>query len=592
MSDERPPGEEYRPGDPDHEEGPLLSPGSSLKEWRELRLKQADELREKQKHAQLAESVRSILNAIQNENPTGRFLDVLARGGVRDLQNELLQIRRQLDVDQKMKRLSSATVAWSTVFLEQADAFVAVKNQAERLRRGLEAHRDSQSRARLTPEQRKIIQNQALQLRALLSSAGQIREKIRLFFNSYIRERNKDLGEEATLLHAYGKYLQFLDAPQRARLETQITEKTASLTFEQRIAALQRFIAALVQVSPSVREAEIARHIEMVHHFMAQDQPGYAVAELQKALALGESAGLYLELRNAWARLGDTAHEIEALRQAAACEPARLDIALELGRRLEETGRPPEALAVYQQALRYHPQRLSLLNHAAVLAFDLQNWDAAVPLLLALRKAKPQSLKTLQRLGIALTRAGDSARGASLLREALHRGADDGLVYLHLGLACRGLGQFQDAHKAFQDAAGRLPGHPETTFELAQSHFTRGDYEETETLCGMLLEKNPADAQAALLRSRALGLMGRHEEKAALLTPLLQDPATQKHALLEYGLACLKQRQAETAYQALQQALRLDPADPEIRNALGLACIECGRFQESIAYLAPSHPNR
>ncbi|HQH72643.1 MAG TPA: tetratricopeptide repeat protein, partial [bacterium] len=65
-----------------------------------------------------------------------------------------------------------------------------------------------------------------------------------------------------------------------------------------------------------------------------------------------------------------------------------------------------------------------------------------------------------------------------------------------------------------------------------------------------------------------------------------------KHALLEYGLACLKQRRAETAYQALQQALSLDSADPEIRNALGLACIECGRFQESIAYLAPSHPNR
>ncbi|MFB3786950.1 MAG: tetratricopeptide repeat protein [bacterium] len=587
MSEERPPFDQSFLPSPDDEEGPLLPPGSSLKEIRELRLKQAEEIREKLKHTQLAESICSILNTIQNENPTDRFLSLMAHGGARDLQNELLNLRRQLDVDRKMKRLSSATMAWSTVFLEQADAFLAAQNQAERLRRELEPYRDSPSRARLSEEQRKLLHRQAEQLRALLPSVNQLREKTLRFFTSYIHARNKDLGEEATLLHSYEKYLQFLDAPQRARLETHITEKISQFTFEERIAALQRFITALVQVSPSVREAEIARHLEMARHFLAQDQAEYAIAELQKALPLGESAVLYLELRNGWARLGDAANEIEALRKAAACDPARLDTSLELGRRLEETGRPAEALAVYQQALRRHPQRFSLLNHAAVLAFDLQQWDAAIPLLLAVREIKPNSLKTLQRLGTALVRAGEFARGAALLNETLRRGADDGLLYLNLGLACQGLGHLHDAHQAFLTAATRLPGHPEITFQLAQSHFTRGDYEETETLCGMLLEKNPADAQAALLRSRALGLMGRHEEKAAVLTPLLQDPATRKDALLEYGLACLKQRQAETAYQTLQQALRLDPADPDIRAALGLACIESGRFQESIAYLAP-----
>ncbi|HXK96033.1 MAG TPA: hypothetical protein PKV38_20365, partial [bacterium] len=247
MNDDQPPFEDIFFGDPDEEEGPYLPPGSALKELREQSQKQARELREKLKYSQMAESFRSILATIQNENPTEYFQALLAPGKARDLQNELLKIRRRLDIDCKMKRLSQETMAHGAAFLEQAELFLAGQIRLERLRRELEPRLEVKDRSpqseNLTGKPRAAMQNQVLQLRNLIQAMQRLRSQILNLFTQFNRERNKDLGVEATLRHSAENYLQFLDTAQRARIEILMQKKIADLSFEQRVEALRRFIA-------------------------------------------------------------------------------------------------------------------------------------------------------------------------------------------------------------------------------------------------------------------------------------------------------------------------------------------------------------
>lgn len=555
---------------------------------RQQRKKQADEMRKLSERNELMQSIRSILSQVKSDNSSAHFQQTLNEGTLDEIRNESLELRRVLDVDTKMKRLSSKTANHGVAFLKIIQPLLEGKKQIDRLQNELKQYRSGDKRDNLTPQETMALRTLVVQLRQTLQNYNLLRDQALKLYLKYSQGRRKDMGEEAALRHSTEFYLQFVDAPQRARIEIQIKEKMGEMSLERRIEALKVFIQTLVQISPSVRDAEAGRCLEMARHFRNENHIDDAVGELKKALETLESAEIYNELAECWKVKGDRSQEAEALQKAIQCQPDEIEAYLRLAQLYEEDGALQPAIALYQKILELRPGRLSFLTHAARLAFDSKLWPDAIRWYTQILSQKPKSKTTILRLGVSLIRSDQIERGLSLLLECQRRGMEDGLLDLHLGIAYRAQGHHSDARNAFAQALQRSPNEREILYWKALSDFETGDYEEAERLCRSLLSQKKSDIGETLLLGRILNAQKRSQEAFEILRPLAQSPHAGGDDLLEYGKSCINANQAEEAYQVLQSLFKKDPANTVVRETLGQACIQSGRFSEAMHYITAS----
>ncbi len=555
---------------------------------RQQRKKQADEMRKLSQRNELMQSIRSILSQVKSDNSSAHFQQTLQEGSLEEIRNESLELRRVLDVDTKMRRLSSKTSNHGVAFLKVVQPLLEGKKQIDRLQNELKQYRSGDKRDNLSPQETTALRTLVMQLRQTLQNYNLLRDQALKLYLKYSQGRRKDMGEEAALRHSTEYYLQFVDAPQRARIEIQIKEKMGDMPQERRIEALKVFIQTLVQISPSVRDAEAGRCLEMARHFRNENHIDDAIGELKKALETLESAEIYNELAECWKNKGDRAQEAEALQKSIQCQPDEIEAYLRLAQLHEEEGSLQDAVALYQKILELRPGRLSILTHAARLAFDSKLWPDAIRWYTQILSQKPKSKTTILRLGVSLIRCGQIERGLSLLQECERRGVDDGLLNLHLGIAYRAQGHHNDAHDAFAEAFQKSPNEREVLYWKALSDFETGEYEEAERLCRSLLSSKKTDSGVTLLLGRILNAQKRSGEALEILRPLAKSPHAGGDDLMEYGKSCMNTNQAEEAYQILHPLFKKDPANAEVREALGQACIQSGRFSEAMQYLTAS----
>lgn len=567
-------------------------PASQSKEERdaarEARKKIAQELRNTSNRVELIQSIRSIFKKVQEENPILHFEKVLGEGTLDEMRNMVLDIKRFLDIDGKMKRLSALTVVSGNNFLKVTIPLLETKKQLDRLQNELKQYRSAEKRDNLSPQEKTELRKLVMQMRQTVQNYNLIGSQTIKLFSIYTQNRRKDMGEEAALRHSTVYYLQFVDAPQRARIEIQMKEKMGDMPQERRIEALKLFIQMLVQISPSVRDAEVGRCIEMAHLFLEENHVDDALRELEKALEYEESAEVYLELAACWKMKNDRNKEETYLKKAIHCDPDELEPYIRMAQLYENEGKEAAAIPIYEKIIDLRPGHFPTLTHAARLAFDYKRWAFAIQWLTQILKQKPKSKKTLMRLGIALIQTGQIERGLSLLQECQRLGMENGQLDLFLGIAYRSQGYHTDAQAAFQAAAHLLPKDPEVVFWLALTEFESGEYEKAEEHCRFLLSQNPQNISAVIMLARTLNRLGESRQSTELLAPYVKKPQIIFGALLEYGIGCLKENQCEEAYQVFKKVVDREPENQEARDLLGQACIQSGRLDEALLYIAPS----
>lgn len=556
----------------------------TIQDAREIRGKQAKELRQTSHRFELTQHLRSIFVKVKEENTDEKFRKALASGDWNEIRNESVALKRMLDLDAKLKRLSSNTLQHGYEFLESIQPYLEAKKKAEQLQKDLKQYQKAAPSDNLPPREQLIVRDLVIALRMKLHEQDSFLETALQSLQRFSEDRCKDIGQEASLQHSCEFYLQCVDSPQRARIETQMKGKMENMPFERRIEALQIFIQTLVKISPSVRHAEVGRCIETAQHFLNEHHVGDAVQELQKALEYGQNVEIYLKLADCWKLQGNRKEEINALKHVIAGESGSIEPMLRLARIYEDDGDIISTFPIYEDILDRRPDRFLLLTHAARLAFEQKQWPLAIEWFTRILKSKPRSRKTMMRLGVALVQTGQIHRGVTLLQECKRWGMQEAIVELHLGIGYRSQGHFSEARTAFQQAAELAPNDPDILHWMALSYFESGEYDEAERDCRRLLHQNKNPIEGTILLARILNRLGEHQQALELLSPIRE--SGRRGARLESGLAWLALDRGEEAYEAAKKLIEEDPADPEARDLMAQSCIQTGRFEESFHYLA------
>ena len=279
--------------------------------------------------------------------------------------------------------------------------------------------------------------------------------------------------------------------------------------------------------------------------------------------------------------------------QLSACDPAVL---LLLGGAQAAAGDLNAAQRTYAQATSIDPQNPDVLFSAGANNLMLDDNQAAAENFAALAARRPDMLKAHYYLGVAYDALGEHEKAQAAYAEAAHLGeqtspppvdlafayqelgrSDDAIViyvqalaehespdlHAYLGALYADKGATDLARKEYQRAIELDPQQTLARFALANLAFAQGDWQEAAAnyeACLVQEESSPVHdyAAQAYLQQGDLPSALRHLQAASLLEPGNADLALRTANVANWL------NQLEDAGVAVEQALRLQPADPAV----------------------------
>ena len=280
-----------------------------------------------------------------------------------------------------------------------------------------------------------------------------------------------------------------------------------------------------------------------------------AVAVLGSALdRLPENAALRL-LKIALHLQHDERNEIEQLfYQLFQLEPDKALYRINLARLLIAWGRADDAEALLRSAIDERPDdetfKLLLVDFLA----NQRSFDAAEEALQTFISGSPES---------------------------------DGLRFGLAELYSRHA-RSADAQEVFEEIAERDPEGPQglaAQLALARMAFAAGDVERAQDLAERVIEAEPANEGALLLRSRALLNDGRHNEAVADLRAILRGEPNQREALDLLATGLIASGQQGLAVEALRHLATLEPDNATVQLRLIQLLARTGERQGAMSAL-------
>lgn len=176
------------------------------------------------------------------------------------------------------------------------------------------------------------------------------------------------------------------------------------------------------------------------------------------ALAITDE-GAHVELRKA------AFEEIQKiLQQANLNHPHAL---AKSGEILGRFGQYKVAVEKFEQALKYAPEDIDVLNNYGGLLVESENHEKAIKKFTQVLQLKPNYIKALSNLGIALDRSGQYNAAIEKFKEVLQRTPKDSNVLTGYGAALFNLQKYSSAIRKFEQALSIHPNRPNTLFLYA-----------------------------------------------------------------------------------------------------------------------------
>ena len=192
------------------------------------------------------------------------------------------------------------------------------------------------------------------------------------------------------------------------------------------------------------------------------EQYNAAIAEYQQLLATAktpnERADLLFKLGEANRRRGDLNTAIQYFKAASDADPKRVDALVQLALLFDGTGRPEQAVFVYEQVLKLAPDNAIALNNLAYLKAEKGiDLDSALALAQKAAQAAKNSPEIEDTLGWAYLKKNQPDQAIEAFRTALQAAPNNPKFHYHLGLALLPIGERDAAIQELRTALSELP---------------------------------------------------------------------------------------------------------------------------------------
>ena len=308
----------------------------------------------------------------------------------------------------------------------------------------------------------------------------------------------------------------------------------------------------------------------------------------QKAIELKPDDTLgYLLLVRAQNADGRPQQAVQRIQELLRSSPNNLALRMCLGALLEETGKPAEARACYEEMLKLSPDFAPACNNlACILATIPGNLDKALENARKARSLAPDDPSISDTNGWILWLRGDYRRALPFLTEAANGLPESAPVIYHLAMAHYMMLHTQEAIAAFETALA-IPGDfPEK--DQAASHFAilrDADHLDLPTLENQF-KQYPKDVVLMVLIAKKLTAAGRPQDAAtAYHNALAVNPDLEAPLLALAELYTTALNQPDKAIETANQARKLAPQDPHTAAVLGAAYFRLGKHDEAFAML-------
>ncbi|MFH1574647.1 MAG: tetratricopeptide repeat protein, partial [Acidobacteriota bacterium] len=233
-------------------------------------------------------------------------------------------------------------------------------------------------------------------------------------------------------------------------------------------------------------------------------------------------------------------------------------------------GLPPQAVAEFQQAVRF---------------FEQGRYSQALELLTALEKAHADSFDVQQLLAIALDLAGKPAEANRHFRQAVALRPRSVQARANLGTSYVRIGKTEEAIAEFRKALELDPGNATANFNLGTILLRQRKPKEALPWLEKAVAAQPRVYENGYHLALACHALGNHRRAQEVLDSLMPVPRERAEFYLLLALNRRSLGETDQAQQALSEVLPLLTAHPEAHEEVAMLLFEAGLFQEAIPVL-------
>ncbi|MGA2137857.1 MAG: tetratricopeptide repeat protein, partial [Verrucomicrobiia bacterium] len=256
-----------------------------------------------------------------------------------------------------------------------------------------------------------------------------------------------------------------------------------------------------------------------------------------------------------------------------------------LGFYLGQSGRMPEAIEQFEQALRFDPDKAEAHYNLGVALAQTGKPREAIEQLERAVRIKPDYPDAHYNLGVTFRQMGRIEEAMGHWEEALRLKPDLAEAHNNLGLALAQTGRVPEAIEHLEQALRIKPDSAEAHNNLGMVLEQAGRIQEAVGHWEQALRIKPDYAEAHNNLGLALAQTGRVPEAIEHLEHALQIKPDYAEAHNNLGIGLAKAGRIQEAVGHWEQALRIKPDYAEPHNNLGTVLMQSGRIPEAIEHL-------
>jgi tetratricopeptide (TPR) repeat protein len=243
-------------------------------------------------------------------------------------------------------------------------------------------------------------------------------------------------------------------------------------------------------------------------------------------------------------------------------------------------GENKDALASFQQALRFSPDNIAALEGAAQIEYQLGN-NAAIPTLNHLLQLKPDNVTAHAMLAVMEYRKGNCAAAVPHFEKAAELISSQ-VEGLHAFATCLvRLKQLDLATTTLQQAVDLHPDDPRERQILASVQLMAHKPQDAITTLRPLLDAKNADSSTLQLAAKAYEETGETPSAVSLLRQaLLVDPKNIS-LYLDFATICFAHESFQVGIDVLSEGLSLQPNSDDLYVARGVLYVQLAQYDKA-----------